>query len=128
MSLHHVLDTARKLGIPVVITTQTGEAAQVVMPFDDFAAMVNISSPSGAKSRAARSARTPAPTTIPIRQEDRDDIANAMAELDINHFQEEESPAIPPPIESSKDSLMDEGFLEEKFYLEPLDDEESLKG
>lgn len=41
MSLPYILSTARKLGIPVVITNERGESAQVVMPFEDFASMVN---------------------------------------------------------------------------------------
>ena len=100
----------------------------MVMPFDDFAAMVGISSPVAGKPRVTRAVTSPAPTSIPIRHEDRDEIAEALAELDINHFQEEEA-SVPssPRGETTPQALKDEGFLEEKFYLEPLDDEESLK-
>jgi hypothetical protein len=41
MSLIHILKTARKIGIPVVITNDRGKSPQVVMPFEDFASMVN---------------------------------------------------------------------------------------
>lgn len=47
MSLSHILGTARKLGIPVVITNDRGESAQVVMPFEDFASMVSGASSHG---------------------------------------------------------------------------------
>lgn len=47
MSLPYILSTARKLGIPVVITNDRGESAQVVMPFEDFASMVNGSQSHG---------------------------------------------------------------------------------
>jgi hypothetical protein len=49
MNLNYILDTARKMGIPVVITNERGEAPQVVVPFEDFAAMV------GGPSAAQRS-------------------------------------------------------------------------
>lgn len=54
MSLNHILGTARKLGIPVVITNDRGESAQVVMPFEDFASMVNGPQPLPARKSKCR--------------------------------------------------------------------------
>jgi hypothetical protein len=124
MPLQHVLETARKLGIPVVITDEAGDAAQVVMPFDDFAAMVNATSPTSPKTRKAPPSE---PRTIPIRDEREDEIDLALEELQFQGIREEplvrENPVKVPPAETPKDGE----FLEDKFYLEPLNDEESLK-
>jgi hypothetical protein len=127
MALEHVLDTARKLGIPVVITDDRGEAAQVIMPFDDFAAMVGATSPVSGKPRITRSPKPAArgPVTIPIREE-ADEIVQALNELDIEAIDESlASPA--PSMESTTEGSKEEGFLEDKFYLEPLNDEEGQK-
>ena len=122
MPLQHVLDTARRLGIPVVITDEAGDAAQVVMPFDDFAAMVGASSP--APKRKPRAVPPPPASPSPTREPISDEIAEALADIQFEGIREEpftrdDVAKAPPP--------SDDGFLEEKFYLEPLDDEESLK-
>jgi hypothetical protein len=135
MSLKNVLDTARRLGIPVVITDETGEAAQVVMPFEDFAAMVGATSPAPRKPRVTRS-----------REQD-EEIAQALAELTLEHFNEQDAPMADEPripisvpeqrndnIRPSEKRLQDElgmsvtpeDLLEDRFYLEPIDDEKTL--
>lgn len=123
MALQHVLDTARKLGIPIVITDEAGEAAQVVMPFDDFVAMVGSSVPAG---------QLPVPVKRPRIQPldsrvvpERDEISEALADLRFEEITEQQE--VPPLSHPPMDGDMDDGFLEEKFYLEPLDDQESLK-
>ena len=131
MPLHHILDTARKLGIPVIITDDQGEAAQVIMPFDDFAAMVGATSPVSSKPRISRSPKAPAsrPSAPISSQEEDDEIIQALNELDIESIEALEESINPPiePVEQSAPTSKEEGFLEEKFYLEPLNDEESQK-
>jgi hypothetical protein len=135
MSLKNVLDTARRLGIPVVITDEEGEAAQVVMPFEDFAAMVGATSPAPRKPRITRS------------QEDDEEIAQALADLTLEHFTEQESsmadesrapftvpeqrndnirPSEKRPQDDLAMAVTPEDLLEDHFYLEPIDDEKTL--
>jgi SpoU rRNA methylase family enzyme len=135
MPIKNVLDTARRLGIPVVIMDEAGEAAQVVMPFEDFAAMVGATSPAPRKPRVTRD------------REDDEEVAQALAELTLERFNEQESsmpdeiriPVSTPEqrVESTRFSdkrLQDElgvgvspgDLLEDHFYLEPIDDEKIL--
>jgi len=97
MSLNHILETAGRLGIPVVITNDRGESPQVVMPFEDFAAMAGVPGASVKKSRAAQA----------IQPED--EVAEALADLTRERIHKQ--------MEGT-----DQTFLEEKFYLEPVDE------
>lgn len=121
MSLNHILDTARKLGIPVVITNERGDAPQVVMPFEDFASMVGVSRPLSGKPRISDRGGT----------EEEDEIAQALADLTMERFDEQASEGFPSvlpdeePVEASP--AADDGFLEDHFYFEPLEDEEMPK-
>lgn len=129
MALQHVLDTARRLGIPVVITNEAGEESQVVMPFDDFAAMVGATSPAPRTMTGAALRNRPRVSHMEERSSMapiQDEIAEALAELHM----EEMSMEVPMPsmerTETKKGGVSapkEEGFPEDKFYLEPLDDE-----
>lgn len=113
MSLTSILDTARKLGIPVVITNDRGDAPQVVMPFEDFASMVGVTVPKERKPRL---------TSIP---KTKDEVIQALEDLKGDRISDdevfdasvEETIAVEP---SEPDRL-----LEDHFYFEPLDDKES---
>jgi hypothetical protein len=124
MSLKNVLDTARKLGIPVVITDEEGEAAQVVMPFEDFAALVGATSPSPRPS--ATSSRKPRVTSQAANPTE-DEVAQALADLTIERLSDQANQAAERLEQEMGVRKSDEGFLEDKFYLEPLEDEDSLK-
>jgi hypothetical protein len=119
MSLNHILDTARKLGIPVVITNERGESPQVVMPFEDFASMVGVSRPGAGKPRI---------TDRMEIEEERDEIAQALADLTMERFDEQADEPIPSMDEGQEEEpgAAEEGFLEDNFYFEPLEDKESL--
>ena len=123
MSLHHVLATAKKLGIPVVITDEQGEASQVVMPFEDFVAMVGNAAPVAHPAARVKHPRVVAsgPTTRVVPQDDHDEIAEALSEIQFEGIREEpfarEDLSAPP---------RHPDFSEEKFYIEPLNDEEPL--
>lgn len=127
MPLTHVLETARRLGIPVIITDEEGEAAQVIMPFDDFAAMVGTATPtpkSASRPQTGRPRVTHA--TSPISEDD--EIARALAELQREAIEEKSIQSVAGlENELGDPEKKAEGFLEETFYLEPLDDEDSLK-
>jgi hypothetical protein len=110
MSLPHILETARKLGIPVIITNDRGESPQVVMPFEDFASMVGVTT--SAMKRPRMSSKD---------EEEDDEIAQALADLAKEEMErgarEAAIPGDEPPIEK------DDRFIEENFYFEPLEDE-----
>lgn len=115
MSLNHILDTARKLGIPVVITNERGESPQVVMPFEDFASMVGVSRPIAGKPRI---------TDREEVEEERDEIAQALADLTMERFDEQANEPL-PSLDVDDPEAPEERFLEDHFYFEPLEDKES---
>jgi len=114
MSLNHILDTARKLGIPVVITNERGDSPQVVMPFEDFASMVGVSRPiSSGKPRITDEV-----------EEERDEIAQALADLTMERFDEQASEPL-SSLDVDAPEPPEERFLEDNFFFEPLEDKES---
>jgi len=124
MSLNHILETARKLGIPVILTNDRGDAPQVIMPFEDFASMVGVSAaPVGKRPRLSKAG-----------DEEDEEIAQALADLAREEMERKihrepvapaagaEAPLTDEEIESlaAQDALM----LEEKFSFEPIEEEE----
>ena len=122
MSLQHVLATAKKLGIPVVITNEAGEGSQVVMPFDDFAAMVGNQTPAVHSKSKVNTPRVVA-TGPTSRIDERDEIAEALSEIQFEGLREEpftrDDLSAPSPAPSS-------GLSDDKFYLEPIEEKEDL--
>lgn len=114
MSLKNVLDTARRLGIPVVVTNEDGEAAQVIMPFEDFAAMVGATSPLSRKPRVTK------------KDKGEDEIAEALADLTIERMSDKVREAADRLERDMGVRENDQGFLEDRFYLEPIDDEKTI--
>lgn len=121
MSLPHVLATAKKLGIPVVITNERGEASQVVMPFDDFAAMVGSSSP---VPRRTPHMSAPIPTHDPFK----DEIEEALSEIQFEGIREKPFMKDSAPAAPDRDASAGlDDLTGDKFYLEPIDDEAEIK-
>lgn len=116
MSLKHILDTARKLGIPVVITNEQGESPQVVMPFEDFASMVGVSRPISGKPRV---------TERKAKEEEKNEIAQALADLTMERIEHETRDDTSPTGSGELQDVPDERFLEDNFYFEPLEDKEN---
>ncbi len=115
MSLNHILDTARKLGIPVVITNERGESPQVVMLFEDFASMVGVTGPMAGKPRVT--GRVPS-------DDEHDEIAQALADLTMERIEEQgdvDDADLDKELASGDD---DDRFLEDNFYFEPVEDKE----
>lgn len=136
MSLNRILQSAQKLGMPVVITDRDGAHAQVVLPFDDFMALAGASSHQGASDKHG------------VASGSMDDLdlegVDDRADWDLSGFDsfEEEEPSQDPfdfTVEAPMDpvnepvgepSSSEEGLvnhMEEKFYLEPLDETDPLK-
>lgn len=126
MSLKNVLETARKLGIPVVVTDEAGEAAQVVMPFDDFAAMVGATTPVSRKPRLNTESASTRVTRVPIKREE-EEMNRIFADLDRADAKGEKPLSIDDLNRLSESEPSDDPTAEEKFYLEPVDDEDPLK-
>ena len=123
MSLDSILRTARKLGIPVVITNDRGESPQVVMPFEDFASMVGVSPATvSGKPRITRDA---------FSEDDLDSIDMTdgfepdehdfpgEGEADENFIVKGAEPEVRDPDAATS------GSLEDQFYFEPTDDQET---
>lgn len=112
MNLSPILDTARKLGIPVVITNERGESPQVVMPFEDFASMVGVSMAAKPKNH---------PRIVPDSVQE-DEVSEVLADLAIEdierRFQEELAAAQEP----EPGEQQPEGLLEDQFTFEPVDE------
>lgn len=114
MSLASILDTARKLGIPVVITNDQGLAPQVVMPFEDFASMVGVTTPSRE--------RKPRLTSIP---KTKDEVIQALEGLKGERIPDDEIFDVSVEEEVVAEPSEADQLLEDHFYFEQLDDKES---
>jgi len=112
--MKHVLDTAKRLGIPIIIMDEEGEAAQVVMPYEDFAAMVGHATPAPHKPRVVKKAK------------DEDEIAQALADITFERVTDQVKEAADRLERDIGVRQTDQGFLEDRFYLEPLDDEKTI--
>ncbi len=109
MGLNHILDTARKLGIPVIITNDRGESPQVVMPFEDFASMVGVSTSVNKRPRVSKT------------EDEHDEIAQALADLAKEEMERGARATGGAPEELGLEK--EERFVEENFYFEPLEEE-----
>jgi len=109
MSLSNILDTARKLGIPVIITNDRGESPQVIMPFEDFASMVGVTTSASKRPRVS--------TT---EKDEDEEIAQALADIareEVERATKREEKPVEMP------SSGKEEFIEDRFYFEPIDEE-----
>lgn len=111
MSLQHIFESARKLGVPVIVTDVGGREPMVVLPLEQFEAMAG-EAPGKPKPR-------------PAVHDDGSKIPAIVAEDHVRPPIVEDipsmgAPAVPPLPEN------DEMSLDERFYLEPLDDESGV--
>lgn len=113
--MNQILETARRLGIPVVITNDRGESPQVVMPFEDFVAMTGVGSGQRAKGTGQRE------DNKFVAEEE---VAEALANLTAERIAEETHEAAHRYHADRGNESTNRSFLEEKFYLEPIEDEE----
>jgi len=125
MSWKRILQTARRLGAPVIVTDERGHEPLIIMPLDAY------ESPTG----AGRPAPIFQPPTRSVKFSGPDDRTagafEAMAEFDL--------PGLDLPLdgEKIKESVVEEEArtsvraadetaeipLEDRFYFEPVDDE-----
>lgn len=101
MSFQRILDAARRLGTPVIVTDVAGREPMVLVPLDMFEALAGASSENG---------KAPAPA------------------MQYDAVPERPVPPTPRPSESEPTPeelsalVGQEISLEDRFYLEPVDD------
>lgn len=92
--LQHVFESARKLGLPIIVTDPSGRDPMVVLPLDQFEAMAE------GTPVDRRASLKPAPilggmtSPMPVLED------------------------LPPSVQENAEITLDE-----RFYLEPVDDE-----
>ena len=105
MSLQRVFESARKLGVPVIITDPSGRDPMVVIPLEQFEALADEGTrPTLEPEKNSTNIREPILQEIPIKQV-------------------EDKVALRTKQQESASSFTDEISLDERFYLEPVDGE-----
>jgi nicotinamidase-related amidase len=109
MALQRILESARKLGVPVIVTDIAGREPFVVLPLEQFEAMM------GVESKVAK------PVVEPVQT--RPAAVEPTVEIALN---KEQFPQITrlEKVEMSSAVESEEIPLEERFYLEPMDEGE----
>ncbi|MEO5927136.1 MAG: hypothetical protein ABIO72_00510 [Patescibacteria group bacterium] len=107
MSLQRVLETARRTGTPVIMTDVSGRDPMVIMPLEQFEALTGE-----VPSRPA-----PRPT---VSKEER--VERVLAELAAQRTEERTNDAALKIESLSVEMPGDDLTLEERFYLEPVED------
>jgi len=113
MSLQRIFESARKLGVPVIMTDPAGREPLVVLPLEQFEAMAGV-----AVGQAPKIASKP---TQKSKEELRVEEILAAKATEVSEARMEEAVAdlIEQGIEVAENP---EITLEERFYLEPLED------
>ena len=110
MSLQRVLETARRTGTPVIVTDVGGREPMVVMPLEQFEALTGETS-----SR-------PAPRQA-LSKEER--VERVLAEMAAQRTEERMNDAALKIESLAVEVPADDLTLEERFYLEPVEDKGS---
>jgi len=118
MSLQRVFESARKLGVPVIMTDPAGREPMVILTLEQFEAIAGTPSempkePVQANGRRGRPAGR-RPADIPKSEDFLYPLDNPASQPAAAEPSFEDFPA-QPPAEA-------EISLDERFYLEPLDD------
>ena len=113
MSMQRILQSARKLGTPIIVTDPVGREPMVILPLEQFESMAMAQSP---QERVYRK-ETPEPVQVPIKQEEEIPVNQAALPVKpVDHAAEIER--------LTKEINNLEGVpLEERFYLEPVADQ-----
>ncbi|MBI4139172.1 hypothetical protein HY479_03415 [Candidatus Uhrbacteria bacterium] len=107
MSLQHVLDVARKNGMPVIVTDAAGREPMVVMPLEQFEAMAGWDEEVKSQKSKVKSVEGGLDEVI----------AEASAERATMRMEDAAR-----EMEEIGSRLADDAPLEERFYLEPVTD------
>jgi hypothetical protein len=118
MSLINVLNTARKLGIPVVITNDRGKSPQVVLPFEDFVSMVN-----GSQSNSCPYCKDFFDDEDDVFEDDEDDDEEEMPSIEeMNRWAKECTDEEPGNLTPKEIEELDKKFIveDDKITVEPI--------
>ncbi len=108
MSWQRILESARRLGAPVIVTDIAGREPMVILPFEQYDRLLDGSQPS---VRPAVSSTARKETVIPIK-----------VELKAENIVTEELPNL-SSISSAPTQEAGDLTLEERFYLEPVEED-----
>lgn len=106
MSLQRIFESARKLGLPVIVTDLSGRDPMVVLPLEQFEAMAG-----------AGEAREPTPIEMP--HPSKREMVPESAVISPVSLAIEVHSSVPDQVASSSSEIS----LEEGFYLEQIDDQ-----
>ncbi|MBU2613121.1 hypothetical protein KJ925_01500 [Patescibacteria group bacterium] len=121
MSLQRVLETARKTGTPVILTDVAGREPLVILPLEQFEAMAGVGSDGGKSSHREPSVRKE--HSFSPKKSHIETVDEAFAEMAAERLKSRvEDVAV--QIETLVDSGVEKSEipLEERFYLEPVED------
>jgi nicotinamidase-related amidase len=118
MSLQRVLEIARKNGMPVIITDDSGRDPMVILPLEQFEAMT-FSTQSIAQSTQypVHSSQSMKESPLVARNSELDDAIAEMTAERLKNRVEETAIQLESLADQGSDSP--EISLEERFYLEP---------
>lgn len=101
MSFQRMLEMARRHGMPLVVTDPNGKEPMVVLPLEVYEALVEgTSTPSSANMGKHRQVSSTEPVVVPVRD------GSVQAQ----------------PKPKNEPELLAELSLEERFYIEPLEE------
>ena len=109
MSFQRVIETARKTGVPVILTDVAGREPMVILSLEQFEAMAS----EGGSDASARRSR-------PVRTESAEKVLAEIAEERKKERIQEVTEELKALSKNGIDAA--EISLEERFYIEPVDD------
>ncbi len=115
MALQRILESARKLGVPVIITDVAGRDPFVILPLEQFEAMAGVEG----KEMKQESIKSIKP--VPSLE---GELPEPTTHFSLNEVQREILPKIEEKEAKPEIQEVEENPLEERFYLEPMDEGE----
>lgn len=124
MSLQRVLETGRKIGMPVIITDLSGRDPMVILPLEQFEAMAGT-------AQKGTSVTKKAPVELPRRVPPSSDSAFSLTDSAEQAFADMTAERAKARVEEAATQLEavvakspenPDFSLEERFYLEPVED------
>ncbi len=123
MSLQHVLEVARKNGMPVIITDDSGREPMVIMPLEQFEAMAFSTQAATQSSQfSVPSSQSQKNSALGTRNSELDNAIAEMAAERVRSRMEDAANRLEDLTKQTPSSLDDGMPLEERFYIDPISD------
>lgn len=122
MSLQRIFESARKLGVPVIMTDSQGREPLIVLPLEQFEAMVGEEGRMEVGGGSARKSMAFGSESI----EPRVSIIKEERQLEDSSNIEEVPQKVQLEMISNREVDNSEISLEERFYLEPIEDKDAI--